>query len=81
MTLSKTVENNASFKKEGSALAGVAQWIDCQPANQWVTSSIPSLGHTPGVAGQVPSGGHLRDNHTVTFSPSLSLSLPLSKNK
>ena len=27
-----------------SALAGVAQWIECLPANQRVTSSIPSQG-------------------------------------
>ena len=57
MTLSKTVENNAAFKKEGSALAGVAQWSDCQPANQWVTSSIPSLGHTPELRARSPVGG------------------------
>ena len=31
------------------ALAGVAQWIECQPANQRVTGSIPSLGHMPGL--------------------------------
>ena len=27
-----------------SALAGVSQWIECQPANQRVASSIPSHG-------------------------------------
>ena len=26
------------------ALAGVAQWIESRPANQWVTGSIPSQG-------------------------------------
>ena len=26
------------------ALAGVAQWTECQPANQRVTGSIPSWG-------------------------------------
>ena len=31
-------------KKEIVALAGVAQWIECQPASQRVTSSIPSQG-------------------------------------
>ena len=30
--------------KEPTALAGVAQWIDCQPARKRVTSSIPSQG-------------------------------------
>ena len=32
-----------------TALAGVAQWIECQPANQRVAGSIPSLGHMPGL--------------------------------
>ena len=32
-----------TFKKK-RALAGVAQWIECQTANQRVTSSIPSQG-------------------------------------
>ena len=27
-----------------TALAGVAQWTECQPANQRVASSIPSQG-------------------------------------
>ena len=26
------------------AMAGVAQWIECRPANQMVTGSIPSQG-------------------------------------
>ena len=55
------------------ALAGVAQWIECRPANQRVTGSIPHSW----VAGQVPSGGHARGNHTL-MCPSLSFSsLPL----
>ena len=32
------------LKKERQALAGVAQWIEHWPANQKVTSSIPSQG-------------------------------------
>ena len=32
------------FKKLKTALAGVAQWIDCRPANQKVAGSIPSQG-------------------------------------
>ena len=28
----------------GAALAGVAQWIECQPAHQRITGSIPSQG-------------------------------------
>ena len=30
-----------------SALAGVAQWIECWPVNQRVAGWIPSLGHMP----------------------------------
>ena len=30
--------------ESGSALAGVAQWIECQPVNQRVTGLIPSQG-------------------------------------
>ena len=33
-----------NYKKIGIALAGVAQWIECGPANQRVTGSIPSQG-------------------------------------
>ena len=32
------------FLKEKAALAGVAQWIKCQPVNQRVAGSIPSHG-------------------------------------
>ena len=38
------------------ALAGEAQWIECQPANQRVAGSIPSQPHA-WVVGQVPSRG------------------------
>ena len=31
------------------ALACVAQWIEHEPANQRITSSIPGLGDTPGL--------------------------------
>ena len=42
--------------KDGErALAGVAQWIEHQPVNQRVTSSIPIHG-TCLVVGQFPSG-------------------------
>ena len=43
--------------KEKSALAGVAQWTECQPANQSVTSWIPSLGHMSGLWARSPGGG------------------------
>ena len=39
------------------ALAGVARWIECQPANQRVIGSIPSLGHMPGLRARSPLGG------------------------
>ena len=59
------------------ALAGVAQWIECQPVNQRVAGLIPSQGTCLRV-GQVPSGGRKRGSHTLMF---LSLPYPLSKNK
>ena len=31
-------------KKDTRALAGVAQWIECQPANRKVTGLIPGQG-------------------------------------
>ena len=60
------------------ALAGVAQWIEGQPAKQGVTGLIPSQGmclgcwQGPQVGGQA---GHVRGNQ-LTFL-SLSASLPL----
>ena len=33
-----------AYKRNRDALAGVAQWIECQPVNQRVTGSIPSQG-------------------------------------
>ena len=40
-----------------TALAGVAQWIECQPANQRAGGSNPSLGHMPGFQARSPVGG------------------------
>ena len=55
--------------KLNRALAGVAQWIECEPVNQRVTGSIPSqdtcLGCRPGP-------------HLVSL-PLFSLPSPLSK--
>ena len=39
------------------ALAGVAQWIELRPANQRIATSIPSLGHIPGLWARSPVGG------------------------
>ena len=68
-------------------LAGMAQWVEHQPANQKVTSLIlgqgSCLGCRPG-----PSWGHVRGSqsmflsHTSMFlSLSFSLPSPLSKKK
>ena len=62
------------------ALARVAQWIEHQPGNQRVPGSIPIRAHA-WVVGQVPSKGVPEVTSHWCFSPSLSPSLPLSKNK
>ena len=65
------------IKRESSALASVAQWIEHGPVNQRVTGQrvqFPVRAHA-WVAGQVPSGGHMRSNHTLMFL-SLSFSFP-----
>ena len=53
-------------KNMTASMAGVAQWVECGPAKQRVTGSIPSQG-TCWVGGQVPSRGHVRVNHTLMF--------------
>ena len=64
-----------NIKNHIITLAGVVQWIEHGPAKQRVRAHA-------WVAGQVPSGGHMRDNHTLMFlSLFFSLSSPLSKNK
>ena len=45
------------FQYAKFALAGIAQWIEHGPANQRVASSIPSLGHMPGLQARSPVGG------------------------
>ena len=63
-----------------SALAGVAQWIGCQPANQWVAGSVPSrgtcLGYRPGPQWGLP-GRQPHIDVSLLFLPPF----PLSKNK
>ena len=46
-----------SPKKIPLSLAGVAQWIQCQPWNQKVTSSIPSQGTCLRLRATCPVGG------------------------
>ena len=70
-----------ALKSACVALAGVAQWTECWPVKQKVAGWIPSQGTCLGCGpGWAPSRGHVRGNHTLMF-PSLSPSLPLSKNK
>ena len=64
-----------------SALAGVAQWIERGLRTKEAPVRFP-VGSHAWVAGQVPSGGHVRGNHTLMFlAHSFSLSSPLSKDK
>ena len=53
-----------------SALAGVAQWIECQPSNQSVVGSIPSQGTRLGCGPGPHEGAHERLLH-------IDVSLPL----
>ena len=55
---SVTMETSMEFpQKIKIALAGVAQWIECQPVTQRVTSSIPSEGTTLGFGPGPPRWG------------------------
>ena len=54
-----------------SAMAGVAQWIECQPANQRVTSSVPSQGTHLGCG----PGSQLEPGSQVPKQP-IDVSLP-----
>ena len=60
------------------ALAGVAQWIECQPADQRVTDSISSLGYMPGLWARSPERGTWEATTCWCFFPSLP-SLKISK--
>ena len=62
---------------ETSALAGVAQWIECQPENRRIASSIPSQGTHLGCRPGPQLGAHERQPH-IDVSLPLSSSLPLS---
>ena len=69
-----------------SVLAGVAQWIEHQPADQKVASDSQS-GHMPGLWARSPVGGvreatNQRISCTLMFlSPCLLLPLPISLKK
>ena len=67
------------IRRNSCALAGVAQWVERQPANQSITGLIPSqgtyLGCRPG-----PHWGGAQETTTLMFlSFSFSLPSPLSK--
>ena len=62
------------------ASTGVAQWIECWPVNQRVTSSIPNQGTSLGCGPSPQWGAHERQEHIDASLP-LSLPFPLSKNK
>ena len=71
-------------KELGGALDGVAQWIECQTANQGVTGSIPSQGTSLGCGPGHQLGAHERQPHidvSPSFSPSLPPSLKIKINK
>ena len=59
-----------------TALAGVAQWIECGLLTEGSPVQLPIRAHA-WVASQVPSGGHVRGNHTLMFLSFSSPSLPL----
>ena len=63
------------------ALAGIAQWVELGMQTKGLPVQFPARAHA-WVTGPVPSGGHMRGNHTLTFlSLSFSLPSPPSKNR
>ena len=57
---------NKNSKKMRRALAGVAQWIEHGLQTKGLLVRFPVRAHA-WVAGQVPSGGFVRGNHTLMF--------------
>ena len=76
----RTWHKESTQKLEAVALAGVAQWIEHQPANQRVASLIPSQGTCLGCRPGPQWGAHERQPH-IDVSLSLSFPFPPSKNK
>ena len=62
-----------------SALADVAQWIECRLVNQRVLGLIPSLGHMPGLWAKYPVGGSERQPHIDVSLPLFLLPFPSLK--
>ena len=64
------ISENTIFFENVSALAGVAQWTVCGPANQRVAGSIPSQGTCLGCRSGPQKGARERQ-------PDIDVSLPL----
>ena len=65
---------HTALKIRNLALAGVLQWVEHRLGTKGLPVQFPVRAHA-WVVGQVPSGHHLRGNHTLMFL-SLSFSLP-----
>ena len=68
-----------SVLRKFGGLAGVAQWIELGLQTAGLPVQFPVRAHA-WVAGQVPSEGHVRGNHTLMVL-SLSVSLPSRLSK
>ena len=64
---------------ESMALAGVAQWIECQPINQRIPGSILSQGTFLGCESGPQKGVHKKQPHVDVSFPLFLPSSPLSK--
>ena len=64
-------------KNHWLALAGVAQWIEHQPVNQRVTSSVPSQGTCLGCGPGPQLGSHKKQSHIDVSLPLFLLPFPL----
>ena len=71
MKIEDMLGHKGSFKNSEMALAGVAQWIECQPVNQRVAGSIPTQGTCLGCRPGLQYGVHERQSH-------IDVSLPFS---
>ena len=81
--LSKTkYKKGVELKKNLFTLAGVAQWIEHEPADRRVAGSISCQG-TTGLQARSPVGGVQEATHHINVSPRLFLPLlsPPSKNE
>ena len=61
-----------TYENTSLALAGVAQWTECWPANQRVAGFIPSQGTRLGCGPGPHSGVHKRQPHIDASPPLLS---------